>query len=87
VLYLELEQGSTKISWEKLNDILSNVGSEHFDKDSFVQAYNNDTRVKDLVNNFDQDGVVLAGAETPREPDDDKTVDQMADRATKAALK
>ena len=56
----------------------------------FVVAYNADQRLQNLVNNFDEDGVVLAGGEAPQsdEPADaDTSVDNMADRATQNALK
>lgn len=76
------------MGWKELNGLLDNVGAEHFNKDSFVQAYNEDTRVNKLVDSFDENGLVLAGAEpTKSDEPDDKTVDQMADRATKTALK
>jgi len=69
---------------------LANSEKEHYDRESFVVAYNGDQRLQNLVNNFDEDGVVLAGGEAPKmdEPaDDDQSVDSMADRATKNALK
>ena len=40
-----------------------------------------------LVNNFDEQGLVLAGGEDPKSPPEDKTLDKMADRATANALK
>ena len=67
--------------------MLSNVGVEQFDEKSFVSAYNKDTRIQDLVDKFDDRGVVLAGGEMPADKPEDPEVDQMADRATKNALK
>jgi hypothetical protein len=67
--------------------MLTNVGVEQFDNDSFVQAYNKDTRIQKLVDKFDERGVVLAGGEMPASKPEDPEVDQMADRATKNALK
>ena len=67
--------------------MLSNVGVEQFDEKSFVSAYNKDTRIQDLVDKFDDRGVVLAGGEMPADKPEDPEVDQMADRATKSALK
>jgi len=67
--------------------MLSNIGVEQFDEKSFVSAYNKDTRIRDLVDKFDDRGVVLAGGEMPADKPEDPEVDQMADRATKNALK
>lgn len=88
ILHLKLEQGATRVGWDELNNLLQNAQAEQFSRDSFVQAFNDDTRVRNLVNNFDEAGVVLKGGEDPKLDDpEDPTVDQMADRATKAALK
>tara|TARA_Y200000002_G_scaffold259934_1_gene215617 strand:- start:3277 stop:3483 length:207 start_codon:yes stop_codon:yes gene_type:complete len=65
---------------------LDNVGSEHFDQKSFVKAYNNDSRIQELVDSFDENGVVLAGGDAPQTKPEDKTVDKMASRAAKSAL-
>lgn len=40
-----------------------------------------------MVDSFDEEGVTLAGGEEPKSEPEDKTVDKMADRATKNALK
>ena len=63
------------------------VGAEQFNRDSFVEAFNSDTRVRNLVNNFDEAGVTLKGGQEPKQEPEDKTVDKMADRATANALK
>lgn len=60
---------------------------EQFDRESFVTAYNKDSRLQSLVSSFDEDGIVFKGGEEPAQEPEDKTVDQMADRATKNALK
>ena len=67
--------------------MLSNVGTEHFDQDSFVTAYNQDTRLQKLVHKFDDAGLVFKGGEEPQAEPEDKTVDKMANRATAKALK
>lgn len=70
-----------------MNTLLQNVGAEQFNRDSFVEAFNSDTRVRNLVNNFDEAGVTLKGGQEPEQEPEDKTVDKMADRATANALK
>ena len=87
ILHLKLEQGATSIGWDELNTLLQNVGAEQFNRDSFVEAFNSDTRVRNLVNNFDEAGVTLKGGQEPKQEPEDKTVDKMADRATANALK
>ena len=71
----------------KLNKFLSNAGKEHYDRESFVVAYNSDQRLQNLVNSFDEAGLILAGGEEPQAKPEDPTVDNMAKSATKNALK
>ena len=87
ILHLKHKEGATSISWEDLNKFLDNAGSEHYDRESFVKAYNNDPRIQELVSSFDENGVVLKGGEAPQSEPEDDTVDQMASRAAKSALK
>lgn len=68
---------------------MANSEKEHYDRESFVVAYNGDQRLQNLVSSFDEQGIVLPGGEAPKS-DDDKgadTVDKMAKSATKDALK
>ena len=74
------------MSWADLNSFLDNVGSEHFDQESFVKAYNSDSRIKDLVDSFDETGVVLKGGKAPQSEPEDDTVDNMASRAAQSTL-
>ena len=59
---------------------------EQFSYDSFKAAYDNDSRIKTLVKNFDQKGVTLATDEESNLPQQDaksdNTVSNMAKRAT-----
>ena len=85
---LKISQGETSVSWDSLSDELKNVGAEQLSQDTFVSAYNNDSRLQDMVNSFNDEGLMLAGSEPVQsdEPEDD-TVDNMAKSATKNALK
>jgi hypothetical protein len=87
-LSLKISQGETSVSWDSLSDELKNVGAEQLNQDTFVSAYNNDSRLQDMVNSFNDEGLMLAGSEPAQsdEPEDD-TVDNMAKSATKNALK
>lgn len=85
---LKISQGETSVSWDSLSDELKNVGAEQLTPDTFVSAYNNDSRLQDMVNSFNDEGLMLKGSEPAQsdEPEDD-TVDNMAKSATKNALK
>jgi hypothetical protein len=87
-LSLKISQGETSVSWDSLSDELKNVGAEQLSQDTFVSAYNNDSRLQDMVNSFNDEGLMLAGSE-PAQSDEpeDNTVDNMAKSATKNALK
>jgi hypothetical protein len=87
-LSLKISQGETSVSWDSLSDELKNVGAEQLNQNTFVSAYNNDSRLQDMVNSFNDEGLMLAGSEPAQsdEPEDD-TVDNMAKSATKNALK
>ncbi len=69
-----------------MNKFLDNVGSEHYNRESFVQAYNNDPRIQKLVSSFDDNGVVLKGGEAPQSEPEGGEVDDMASRAAQATL-
>ena len=84
---LKAQEGATRIGWDDLNKYLANAGAEQYNRESFVVAYNSDQRLQNLVNSFDEAGLVLAGGEEPQAEPEDKTVDNMAGRATANAMK
>ena len=87
VIHLKAQEGATRIGWDDLNKYLANAGAEQYNRESFVVAYNSDQRLQNLVNSFDEAGLVLAGGEEPQAEPEDKTVDNMAGRATANAMK
>lgn len=68
-----------------------NAGQEEFSYDSFKMAYDADPVVQALVKNFSKNGIELATKNTKDaaqpEAKGDKTVSQMAKRATSHAMK
>jgi hypothetical protein len=81
------QKGTTiTLSFERLNKLMQGKGMEQFSYDSFKAAYDNDSRIKTLVKNFDQKGVTLATDEESNLPQQDaksdNTVSNMAKRAT-----
>ena len=82
----DIRQGSKNLD---LNKLMQNVGGEQFDYGTFKAAYDTDPRIKTMVQNFNQKGIVPKTAtENPndapqgdREEGGDK-VAQMAKRAT-----
>jgi hypothetical protein len=68
-----------------------NAGQEEFSYDSFKMAYDADPVIQALVKNFSKNGIELATKNTKSTPSTevkgDKTVSQMAKRATSAAMK
>ncbi len=85
---------SAYLSFEALNQIMTNMDLQQFDYDGFKQIYDANPDVQKLVKNFDDKGVTLttkqeADSEEPMTKTTDPTdatVDQMAKRATNAAL-
>lgn len=82
----DIRQGSKNLD---LNKLMQNVGSEQFDYDTFVAAYETDPRVKTMVANFNKKGIVPKTAtqdptEAPQGDTQDggNTVSSMAKRAT-----
>lgn len=76
-------------SFDKLNVLMKNMGSEQFSYETFKLAYDSDPRIKPLIKNFDQKGITLAtDTEAAQEPQQgtasDTAVSQMAKRATSA---
>ena len=67
---------------------MQNQGRGQFTFDVFKAAYDADPKLQQLVTNFDQDKIELKTSELDDIPDstksakDDKTVSQMAKRAT-----
>lgn len=67
---------------------MSNMGDEQYSQETFKVVYDQDPQIKDIVNNFDPDGITLKGGEEPQDAgqDTDNTVDQMAQSATSNAM-
>jgi len=70
-----------------LNKIMQNVGGEAFELGTLKNAYDSDPRVKEMINDFNEDGITLKtkqdvdkGVQGGAEGGDD--VSQMAQRAT-----
>ena len=40
-----------------LNKLMANIGGEAFDFETFKSAYDNDSRIKDLIQNFNEKGI------------------------------
>ena len=68
-----------------LNKIMQNIGSEQFVYGAFTTAFEEDSRIKEMVKNYNQDGIQLKTKEdgdTPTQPDSGDSVEKMAKRAT-----
>ena len=70
-----------------LNKVMQNMGGESFVYGTFKTAYDSDPRVKEMINDFNEDGITLKtkqdvdkGVQGGAEGGDD--VSQMAQRAT-----
>ena len=66
---------------------MQNVGGESFDYDSFKAAYDSDARVKTMVDNFNEIGVVPKTdtknkSDIPQSDAEGDSVSKMAKRAT-----
>ena len=70
------------LSWEAINNLMADMGHGIYKYDDFKNAYDTVPALKQIVKNFNQDGVTL---EKPLDIDvkPTNTVDQMAKRATK----
>jgi hypothetical protein len=84
-----LKKQPASFSFDELNLLMKNMGSEQFSYEAFKQVYDADPRVKPLVKNFDQEGITLATdvdseEETQQQDTSGGAVSQMAKRATKA---
>lgn len=67
---------------------MTNMGNEQYSQETFKAVYDQDPQIKDIVNNFDAEGITLVGGEEPQGAgqDTDNTVDQMAQSATSNAM-
>lgn len=86
-----LKKQPASFSFDELNKLMHNTGTEQFDYRTFKAAYDSDERIKKMIKNFDQEGLTLkTDIEDPdtTNPQQDiartSTVSQMAKRATRA---
>jgi|TARA_R110000851_G_C13037874_1_gene561854 hypothetical protein len=88
VLSYYKDQGKTNLSIQKLDAVMRNYGMAQFDYEVFKSAYDNEPRLQELVNNFNQDEIDLSdkSASDELDPSDDgddtSSVSTMAKRAT-----
>lgn len=81
----DIRKGSLNLD---LNKLMQNVGAEQFDYSTFKAAYDTDSRVKTMVQNFSERGIEVKTKNTKSDmPQGDRdssgdTVGQMAKRAT-----
>jgi hypothetical protein len=80
-----IKQGAKNLD---LNKLMQNVGGEQFDYGTFKAAYDTDSRVKTMVNNFSAEGVepktkeTVDKGDTPQQDAEGDKVGQMAKSAT-----
>jgi hypothetical protein len=81
--------GIAALSMKKLDKYMQNQGRGQFTFDVFKAAYDGDPRLQELVKNFDDKKIEFKTSEMDdipdgaKQPSNDKTVSQMAKRATK----
>jgi hypothetical protein len=86
VLNLLLDKGFTQFSIAQLDRYMKNVGNPQFSYDVFKAAYDQDTRIQNLVKDFDGETIELKTSElddvkiSSKEKNRD-TVGKMAKRA------
>jgi hypothetical protein len=86
VLNLLLDKGFTQFSIAQLDRYMKNVGNPQFSYDVFKAAYDQDTRIQNLVKDFDRETIELKTSElddvkiSSKEKNRD-TVSKMAKRA------
>jgi hypothetical protein len=86
VLNLLLDKGFTQFSIAQLDRYMKNVGNPQFSYDVFKAAYDQDTRIQNLVKDFDGETIELKTSElddvkiSSKEKNRD-TVSKMAKRA------
>ena len=76
--------GAESIPFEKLDRILRNAGVQQFSYETFTAAFEQNPRLKTLVNNFNSEEIIfkqpgMQGATADQSQD---SVGQMAQRAT-----
>lgn len=80
-----IKQGAKNLD---LNKLMQNVGGEQFDYGTFKAAYDTDSRVKTMVNNFSEAGIepktkeTASTSDTPQQDAEGDKVSQMAKSAT-----
>lgn len=83
------DRGDTEVSVDRLDKIMHNVGNEHFDYESFKMAYDSDSRLQEIITDFDKDTITIKTSEVddvktsgaaPKDPAAD--IKQMAMNAT-----
>lgn len=79
------DEGLDSINFDDLDHYLSNAEIPQFDYESFLAAYNSDPRIKNLIVNFNKQGITLKQDSIDDLGAADKgsnTVNKMAQRAT-----
>lgn len=78
------------MTWKALNVIGSNYGAPAIDQERFAAIYDSDPSLKNVIDRFDQNGLVFKYPETQDiAPEQEKSgvVSQMAKRAAKKKRK
>lgn len=78
------------MTWKALNVIGHSYGAPAIDYDRFAALYDGDPSIQNVVDRFDQNGLVLKGPEAQEleaEPKDTGIVSTMAKRAAKKKRK
>ena len=52
-----------KFTWDYISNLMTNMGKEGFDYDTFQLLYQDDPTLQALVNDFDEEGVTLGEPE------------------------
>lgn len=86
-----LKKQPASFSFDDLNKLMHNTGSEQFDYRTFKAAYDSDERVKKMIKNFNQQGLTLKtdieDTDTSNPQQDikgDSAVSRMAKRAVRS---
>jgi len=53
------ENGADQISFDELNNDLAAMGLEQFDYNSFVAEYKSDPKLKGIIKNFNDQGIMF----------------------------
>lgn len=77
------ERGVSKISFKQLDKLMSNMDANEYNYETFNQAYNNNPALKNIVDNYNGEEIVLKkDSKVDAKAKGDNTVSQMAKRAT-----